>query len=113
MRAPQLASAGIFKSLTQAFQEPTLSGKREYLGVRVKGTSTSYENANMIPPQRSDCASPSCGRIATISAAAVVYVQERGSLLRTEVEQRSQKGLLRAAVESRIIPLLGQKVVGI
>ena len=68
---------------------------------------------NMIPSQGSNCRSPSYHRIATMGAAAVVYVQVRDSLLRTEVERRPQRDSLRADVESRINPLLGQMIDGI
>ena len=76
--------------------------------------SSRYENSNMVPSQGSNCGSLSHRRITTMSAAAAVkYVQGKDSLLHMEVERRSEIDLLRAYVESRIDPLLGQKVVGI
>ena len=74
--------------------------------------STSYENFKMIPPQGGNYGRSLSYRT-TISAAAAVDVQGRDSLLRTEVERRSLRGVLRTDIKSRIDPLLKHTVVGI
>ena len=86
-RASRLASAGSLKDLTQILQGLSSGVKRDYLGTREKCTSTSYKTSNMIPPQASNCESPSYRRIATMSAAPVVCVQGRDILLGTEISE--------------------------
>ena len=63
-------------------------------------------------PTPTEKLAPSYCRIATMSAAAALYVEVRDSSLqrKEEVERRSRKGLLRADVKFRNDPLLGQKM---
>ena len=99
--------------MTQALQGPTLGVKRVIsLGARVKGTSTSNKNSKHDPIPREQLLIPLLPWDRHNERCRRCNVHVRDSLLRTEVERRSQRGLLRADVESGIDPLLGPMVDG-